>query len=438
MTARRRALTAAAAAGLVLVASLGVQLSAILAHGLFDHISPAGVSGLRFAIAGVVALAIVRPRLRGRSAGRWAAIGCFGVAIASMNAFLYLALERLPLGIALTLEFLGPFAVAILGIRRPKAALVPVAGFVGVVLIVRPTGDLDVWGVAWGLLAAVALGAYALRAERVGRAERGFEGLALALGVAAVLMSPFAASAAPALRWADAPVLGISALLGVVVAVAADTAAVRLTSARTVAVLLSLDPVLAALLGAVLLGQALDGVTWAGIALVAAAGPSSTRGGSAPDHGDAGVEECEHPDGPEECRRHGAALLLAGAADAHEGADDQQDDELDADLDVVEASLDAPRGGEDEAGDGGDRQTDVHETGEPHALGDGLDEPRAEQHGESDDVQVHDDVAQDLHAHSVACASLKVQTPASEPSAARPPRRAGARAARAPGRARAA
>lgn len=273
---RRPAMSALAAAGLVLVASLGVQLSAILAHGLFDRLGPAGVSGLRFAVAALLALAIVRPRLRGRSAARWLAIGCFGVAIASMNAFLYLALERLPLGIALTLEFLGPFAVAILGIRRPKAALVPVAGFVGVVLIVRPMGQIDVWGVVWGLAAACALGAYAVLAERVGRAERGFEGLALALGVAGLLTAPFAVAAAPGLQWTDGPVLAASAILGVVIAFAADTAAVRFTSARTVSILLSFDPVLAALLGALLLGERLDAVTWIGIALVAAAGGAST------------------------------------------------------------------------------------------------------------------------------------------------------------------
>jgi inner membrane transporter RhtA len=189
-----------------------------------------------------------------------------------MNAFLYLALERLPLGVALTLEFLGPFAVAVLGARRPKAALFPAIGFVGVILIVRPSGSLDVWGVVWGLLAAAALGAYAILAERVGREERGFEGLALALAVAAVLTAPFAAASAPALRLGDAPVLLASATLGVVIAFAADTAAVRLTSARTVAVLLSFDPVLAALLGALLMAETLDALTWTGIVLVAVAG----------------------------------------------------------------------------------------------------------------------------------------------------------------------
>ncbi len=267
--------------GLVVVASLSVQLSAILAHGLFDHLGPAGVSGLRFTFAAVLAIAIVRPRLSGRSTAQWTTIVLFGTSIASMNAFLYLALERLPLGIALTLEFLGPFAVAVTGARRPRAVVFPVLGFVGVVLIVRPSGELDLVGVALGLVAAASLAAYAVLAERVGRLTRGFDGLALALVVAAVLTAPFAVTALPAVAGGDIPILAMSAALGIVVAFAADYVALRISSARTVAVLLSFDPVLAAVLGAVVLGQALDALTIGGIVIVAITGGfSAALGGT--------------------------------------------------------------------------------------------------------------------------------------------------------------
>jgi inner membrane transporter RhtA len=269
MIARSKGLTTL---GLVLTASLGVQVSAILAHGLFDRLGPAGVSGLRFAIAAVIAAAIVRPRLRGRTVAQWSSIALFGASIASMNAFLYLALERLPLGIALTLEFLGPFAVAVAGARRPRAILFPVLGFVGVVLIVRPAGAMDGLGVILGVVAGASLAAYTLLAERVGRETRGFDGLALAMIVAAVLTAPFAAAALPRVMGWDVPVLALSAALGIVIAFAADYLAVRVSSARTVAVMLSFDPVLAALLGAIVLGQALDAMTVGGIVLVAVAG----------------------------------------------------------------------------------------------------------------------------------------------------------------------
>ncbi len=263
------------ALALVLTASLGVQVSALIAHTLFDRLGALGVSGLRFAIAAALACALVRPRWRGRSAAQWLAIASFGLSIASMNLFLYLALERIPFGIALTLEFLGPFAVAVIGARRPSTALFPVVGFIGVVLVVRPSGDLDPLGIVFGALAAIALAGYTLLAERVGRHEAGFDGLALAFVCAAVVTSPFAVTALPRATWGDAGALALCAVLGVVVAFAADFLAVRSTSARTVAVLLSFDPVLAALLGVLVLGQSLEAWTWFGIVLVAIAGGAS-------------------------------------------------------------------------------------------------------------------------------------------------------------------
>ncbi len=259
---------------LVLTASLAVQMSAMIARTLFDRIGPLGVSGLRFAIAAAVIVVLVRPRLRGRDLQSWLAIGCFGLAIASMNVFCYLALSRLPFGIAMTLEFLGPFAVAVVGVRRLRAVVFPVLGFIGVVLVVRPSGELDAVGIAFALLAAASVAAYTLLAERAGK-EKGFDALALAFVFAALFTSPFAFAAAPAVQLADAGVLVVAAVLGVVIAFAADFLAVRCTSARTVSVLFSFDPVLAALLGAIVLGELLDAVTWTGILMVAVAGGCS-------------------------------------------------------------------------------------------------------------------------------------------------------------------
>lgn len=263
------------ALALVLTASLGVQLSAMLAQATFERIGPLGASGLRFAIAAVIAMVLVRPRWRGRTRRQWLAIGCFGASIAGMNLFLYLALDRLPFGIAVTLEFLGPFGVAVIGARRPRAVLLAATGLIGVVLVVRPSGTLDATGIVFGALAALTLAAYTVLAERVGREEAGFDGLVLALAGAAVLTSPFAVAAASSAMLADLGLLAVCAVIGVVIAFAADFLAVRATSARTVAVMLSFDPVLAALLGAVLLGELLDAVTWLGIVLVAVAGGGS-------------------------------------------------------------------------------------------------------------------------------------------------------------------
>lgn len=257
---------------LVLIASSSVQVSAALSQTLFDHLSPFGVSGLRFAIAAACVLLVIRPRVRQRSRGEWVTILLYGSSIAAMNVCMYRALVHLPLGVAITLEFLGPFAVAVFASRKPRQAIYAVLGLVGVIVIARPSADLDLVGLVFGGLAAASLAAYVVVAERIGKRGGGASELALAFGIAAVLTSPFAIASLPALRWSDAPILGVSALLGVVLAFTADFLAVKITGARTVAVMLSLDPVLAAIIGAVALGEHLDSLTVVGMVCVAVAG----------------------------------------------------------------------------------------------------------------------------------------------------------------------
>lgn len=257
---------------LVLVASSSVQVSAVLSQSLFDHLAPVQVSGLRFAIAAVCVVAWIRPSLRRRSRSAWLAIALYGTSIAAMNVFMYQALAFLPLGVAITMEFLGPFAVAVFASRRPRQALFAVLGLIGVVLIARPSAAFDPIGLIFGALAALSLAAYILLADRIGQRGGGAAELALAFSVAAALTFPFAVPAVGSLVWADAPILVVSALLGVVLAFTADFLAVRVTGARTVAILLSLDPVLAAVVGALLLGEHLDALTLVGMACVSGAG----------------------------------------------------------------------------------------------------------------------------------------------------------------------
>lgn len=268
----RPALRGAMGLALVLIASSSVQVSAVLSRSLFDHLNPLSVSGLRFAIAATIMIAVIRPRITGRTTNEWFAIGLYGLAIASMNIFMYQSLAFLPLGVAITLEFLGPFAVALLASRKPRQALFAFLGLAGVVLIARPSADFAPIGLVFGCLAAIALGSYVLIADRIAQRGGGVAELALAFGVAALATAPFAASAVPSIRLTDAPVLLISAVLGCVLAFTADFLAVQVTGARTVAILLSLDPVLAALIGAFALGEHLDALTLAGMAAVATAG----------------------------------------------------------------------------------------------------------------------------------------------------------------------
>ena len=265
--------------GVLLIASTSVQVAAVISHGMFDRLGPLGVSGLRFGIAAVIAAAVVRPRLSGRTRAEWLALLAYGTAIAAMNVCFHLALEFVPLGVAITIEFLGPFLVAALGVRRPRLVIFPLLGLGGVALIARPTPEVNPIGLVAAGVAGAALAAYTLLAERIGRtapADRPrsspLHDLAIAVVVAALLTAPFGVAALPSVEPRDLAPLGTAAVLGVLIAFACDMLAVRLTSARTVAVLFSFDPALAALIGMLLLGQVLDPLTIAGIVLVCVAG----------------------------------------------------------------------------------------------------------------------------------------------------------------------
>jgi len=257
---------------LVLTGSIGVQLSAAIAMSLFAALGVLGTSSVRMAIAAVVLLLIFRPRLRGRSRREWAGIVLYGVAMASMNAFLYLSFDRLPLGVATTIDFLGPCAVALAASRRIREALLAVAALAGVALIAGFGGPFDPLGLVFAALAGVSFGLYTLLAARVGQAEGGLPGVALSVAIAASLTLPFTVRAVPLLRPEHLLPLVASALLGTALAFTVDTLAGRLTSARVLGVFFAFDPLVGTLVGVLLLGQALTPVVACGIALVVAVG----------------------------------------------------------------------------------------------------------------------------------------------------------------------
>ncbi len=176
---------------LVLGATVSVQSGAAVATKLFGDIGPVGTVMLRLVLAAIVLAAIWRPALDGLRGSHALDVVLFGIALAGMNTSFYLALDRIPLGIAVTLEFVGPLGVAFAltrsradscGRRSPRA---------GVLLLAPDIGDgLDALGVALALLAGAFWAAYIVLAERVGRAFTGGDGLALAMLVAAVLILP--------------------------------------------------------------------------------------------------------------------------------------------------------------------------------------------------------------------------------------------------------
>ena len=251
---------------------------------MFDALGSAAVSAIRMMVAAVILCVLFRPKLRGRSRRSWIGIGVYGIAMAAMNLSLYAAIERLPLGVAVTLDFLGPCAVALFASRRLREGLCAILALAGVILIAGPSGYFDLVGYLFGLSAAFFFVLYTVFAERVGKDGNGLSGLALSVAVAATVSLPFGAAKIPQVTVPQWGMLAFSALIGVVIAYAVDTIAARITSARIVGTLFSMDPVVGSLVGTVSMGQFISLTGWIGIITVATAGALVVwMSGSAPE-----------------------------------------------------------------------------------------------------------------------------------------------------------
>lgn len=262
----------------VLGSCCAIQGSAALAFPIFNELSPSSVAAWRQLIGGLALLIALRPRLTGRPLGTWVLIIALGISMATMNVFYYAAVAHLPLGVAASLLYLGPFALAAGAIRRPVHLLWPVLALIGVGALTRPDqADVnDVRGVIFGALAAAALAAYTFTAHRLG-SRAGYGELALAVGLSGLLLLPFALSHPPR---ASGETMGILLLIGVVgvgLAFLLDFIALRLAGPIIVATLFALDPAIGALIGGLVLGDQLTWVTFAGIALIVAAGIGLAR-----------------------------------------------------------------------------------------------------------------------------------------------------------------
>lgn len=271
MTARSGSTSAVA---LVLVGLACQEIGASLAVLLFDEVGPLGMVMLRLVFAAMVLLLIARPSLRGHSRAAWLAVVRFGVVLALMNGLFYLALERLPLGVTVTIEVLGPLTLSIIAARRASAWLWAGLAFLGVVALGGGGWDrLDPLGVAFALGAAASWALYILASARVGREFVRLDGLALAMAVGAVLSLPFGiADAGGALLRPDLLALGAGvAVLSSTIPYALELSALRRLAASTFAILMSLGPATASIAGFLLLGQHLSVLEIAGIALVIAA-----------------------------------------------------------------------------------------------------------------------------------------------------------------------
>ena len=247
------------ASSLLVGAIVSMQCGAAFATDLFAHAGIAGTAFLRCSFAAVVLLSVTRPRLRGRSRGDLAWLLAFGVLLVCMNMAFYEAIDRLPLGIAVTIEFLGPLTLATVFSRRRRdliwiaLAAAGVASFAGL-----PGGAaLDRVGLVFAFIAGACWACYVLVAKRVGRAWAGSEGLAASMAVAAIVLAPFGILSGGS-RLVDPELLLEAALVGIFSAAipfALELAALRRLTATSYGVLTSLEPAVAGAAGLVLLGQ---------------------------------------------------------------------------------------------------------------------------------------------------------------------------------------
>jgi inner membrane transporter RhtA len=275
-----------AAVGMVLAAAASLQVGAAFAVGLFDDVGPGGAVFLRLALAAAVLCALWRPPLpHGRELRL---VVAFGVALGLMNWSIYEAMDRIPLGVAVTIEFAGPLAVAVAGSRRPLDGLWIVLAAAGIVLLADPGGgSADAAGVLLALLAAACWSAYIVLSKRVGQVFPGGSGLALAMVVGMLVALPAGLhQGAGGLLEPYVLAVGLAvALASSVLPYSLELEALRRLPAAVFGVLMSLEPAVAALAGWVVLDQVLGVRELLAIALVvvASAGAAALSGaGDAP------------------------------------------------------------------------------------------------------------------------------------------------------------
>lgn len=269
---------------LLLASIVSVQFGAGFAGRLIDDIGPAAVVMLRQGIAALVLLAFTRPTLRGRDRAQWLTVATFGSILAVMNLSFYGAVERLPLGVAVTIELLGPLTLAaVLSRRVAELAWVGVA-LVGVVLLGEGERTLDPLGVVLALVAACGWATYILMSRRAGQQSSGADVLALSMAVAALLVAPLGVrgGGSELLRPSVLAVGTLVAVLAALVPFSLELVALRTVPPRVFGVLMSLSPVAAAVSGALLLGERLTPVQLVAMGIVIAASIATVRGQAAP------------------------------------------------------------------------------------------------------------------------------------------------------------
>lgn len=277
---RRAKNPALAPVAFILVAAFSVQGGAAIAKGIFPAIGAAGTAAIRTGLAAIILLAVFRPRVHRFTAAQWRAVVPYGITIGVMNLFFYQALVRIPLGLAVALEFVGPLAVAIVGSRRALDVVWVVLAMAGIALIApfQADGAIDPVGVIFALLTGACWAAYIVLGGRVSQRLDGGVAVAVGMTIATVTITPYALAVGGIERFAVhllVPCVAM-AVFSSALPFALEMKALRLLPSRTFSVLMSLEPVIAALCGLLLLGEHLTRSQWAAVALIVIASAGAT------------------------------------------------------------------------------------------------------------------------------------------------------------------
>lgn len=268
----------AVAIALVVVGIVSVQAGASVAKTLFDEISPSGMVWLRLVTSTVILLAVARPRFSGRSRADWLTVVGFGICLGGMNWAIYQSLSRIPIGVAVTIEFLGPLTLAVVGSHRPRDLAWAGLAATGVVLLGSERAGWDWTGAALAVLAGAAWAGYILFSARTGRRWEGLDGLAVASLIAMVMLTPALFGIGDQLSRPHVVITGAAVgLLSSVIPYSAEITALRRVPAATFGVLMSLEPAAAALTALVIVGEHLRPLQWLAVGCVVAASIGATR-----------------------------------------------------------------------------------------------------------------------------------------------------------------
>lgn len=268
--------------GLILIAMLSIQFGASVAKGLFPVAGPVGTTALRVFISALILVLVMRPWKESYSGKRMKSLAAYGISLGAMNLLFYLALERIPLGIAVALEFTGPLAVALLSSKRALDLCWAVLAGLGIYLVL-PTSEvshaLDLTGVVLALAAGVFWGLYIIFGKKVGNTE-GSSSANAAVGMCFAALVTFPVGLVTNFEQVINPSLwpmGIAiAILSSALPYSLEMKAMHDMPAKTFGILMSLEPVVATLIGILFLQEALAPVQWAAIVCIVIASAGST------------------------------------------------------------------------------------------------------------------------------------------------------------------